>query len=155
MNDNTKYHWQWRTCDGNDVYNNNNSESGRKKIHPNQKAVYIMRGDGQGVPLFDRRWFYEDEARQIVDEHNEQINAALRAAGKLGAHQEVALDPKLYDQHFVETVKKDVEAPKPYPPAPVMDKRKEAINNLMEIHLKNVLATSGSLNELLTAMSGR
>jgi len=36
-----------------------------------------------------------------------------------------------------------------------VDKRKEAINGFMEIHLKNVLATSGSLNDLLTVMSGR
>jgi len=134
MNDNTKYHWQWQTCDRNDVHNNND-ESGRKKIHPNQKAVYIMRGDGQGVPLFNRRWFYEDEARQIVDEHNEQINAALKTVGKLGAYEDVVLAPE--------------------PPAIAVDKRKEAINSRMEIHLKNVLATSGSLNDLLKAMSGR
>lgn len=94
-----------------------------------------MRGDGQGVPLFNRRWFYEDEARQIVDEHNEQINAALKTVGKLGAYEDVVLAPE--------------------PPAIAVDKRKEAINSRMEIHLKNVLATSGSLNDLLKVMSGR
>ena len=181
MNDNTKYHWQWRTCDGNDVYNNN-SESGRKKIHPNQKAVYIMRGDGQGVPLFDRRWYYEDEARLIVDEHNDQVNALLKEMEEVANLQEATVKfleeqgLKNKDESLLVVAKKmvavvnNIEAymespappkpcppapPKPCPPAPEVDKRKEAINSLMEIHLKNVLATSGSLNNLLTVMSGR
>jgi hypothetical protein len=104
-----------------------------------QKTAYILAGDGRGVPLFNRQWFYENEAHQIVDEHNEQVNAVLREVGKLGAYQEVVLDPK----------------PPAPPKPPAVDKRKEAINSRMEVHLKNVLATSGSLNDLLKVMSGR
>lgn len=136
MMNSTKYHWQISRMDSHDICINNETEGG-KKIHPNQKAVLIMRGDGQGLPLFNRRWYYEDEARLIVDEHNEQIDKLIEAINQY----------EIY-------VHGDIPAYPPEPePEPEPDIRKEKLNRLMEKHVRNVLAVSGSLNDVIDLLS--